>query len=276
MAKPTILKERGTGEEMYPHTLASLVQTSTGENVDEAVEKAKFKVFVDMWNQAWGQYGKYDPVNAPDSEHPFMGNEIWMTYKEAVEIYNISIANLNAASVRVQCFFRLHGVRTLLPFRENGIQRSWHQAFFDCIDLETVSCNNGISTFNVQSGVQMFYNCMRLKNVLPRLILENCSSASGMFENCHKLEALDILSINCSISLAQSPLWRLESIRYTVNNRPAYFTKPITITVHPDVYAKLTGDTTNAAAAALTEEELAQWQQVLADAVAKDISFATT
>ena len=52
-------------------------------------------------------------------------------------------------------------------------------------------------------------------------------------------------------------------------------TAAITITVHPDVYAKLTGDTTNEAAAALTPEELAAWQQVLADAVDRNISFAT-
>ena len=49
----------------------------------------------------------------------------------------------------------------------------------------------------------------------------------------------------------------------------------ITITVHTDVYAKLTGDTTNAAAAALTEEELAQWMAITEAAAAKNISFAT-
>lgn len=52
-------------------------------------------------------------------------------------------------------------------------------------------------------------------------------------------------------------------------------TTPITITVHPDVYAKLTGDTTNAAAAALSADELAQWQSLVSAAAAKNISFAT-
>ena len=53
-------------------------------------------------------------------------------------------------------------------------------------------------------------------------------------------------------------------------------TTEITVTVHPDVYAKLTGDTTNAAAAALTADELARWQEVLAEAAEKQITFATT
>ena len=47
-----------------------------------------------------------------------------------------------------------------------------------------------------------------------------------------------------------------------------------TVTVHSDVYAKLTGDTTNAAAAALTEEELAQWMAIMVTAGEKGIVFA--
>ena len=75
-----------------------------------------------------------------------------------------------------------------------------------------------------------------------------------------------------SLSMAHSPKLSLDSISYMVAN--AANTATITITVHPDVYAKLTGDTTNAAAATLTEEEAAAWQQVLADANVKNISFA--
>ena len=62
-------------------------------------------------------------------------------------------------------------------------------------------------------------------------------------------------------------------MQYLVTN--AANTSSITVTVHPDVYAKLTGDTTNAAAAALTAEELAQWQQLVTDATSKNINFAT-
>jgi len=52
-------------------------------------------------------------------------------------------------------------------------------------------------------------------------------------------------------------LWNYESVNHTIKNRRG--TNAITITVHPDVYAKLTGDTTNAAASALTADELAKW-----------------
>lgn len=153
------------------------------------------------------------------------------------------------------------------------MQRNWKQAFSAAPKLEVVSFYPGVA--NVQNGTQMFSECIKLKHILPHLIMENCN-ASEMFYNCKSLETAKIKSLKNSVSFAQSPLLSLESLRFTVDNRPDYFTSAIIITVHADVYAKLTGDTTNAAAAALTEEELAQWNQVLVDAAAKNISFATT
>lgn len=79
--------------------------------------------------------------------------------------------------------------------------------------------------------------------------------------------------IKQSFDVSTSPLLTLDTMQYLVTN--AKNTTPITVTVHPDVYAKLTGDTTNSAAAALTASELAAWKQVVTDAAAKKISFAT-
>ena len=40
-----------------------------------------------MWNTAWGKWGCYDPANAPDAEHPYLGNGIWMSYEEAQRVW---------------------------------------------------------------------------------------------------------------------------------------------------------------------------------------------
>lgn len=45
-------------------------------------------LFVNLWNAAWTTEGKYDPQNAPDSQHPFMGNGLWFTFAEALHIYD--------------------------------------------------------------------------------------------------------------------------------------------------------------------------------------------
>ncbi len=76
-----------------------------------------------------------------------------------------------------------------------------------------------------------------------------------------------------SLSFVSCPLLSLDSIDYMIKN--AANTGAITLTFHPDVYAKLTGDTTNAAAAALTEEELAQWMAIMVTAGEKGIVFAS-
>lgn len=273
MAKPTILKERGTGEELYPQTLAKFVQTESGDSVDEAIDKAKFALFMDIWNDACGEKGKYDPSNAPDIQHPFYLNKLWLTYEEAIEIYNYSIINLTKTFPRNGSCQSLQ-MKTVLPFYVIGNAESWDSTFWKCYGLKTVSVKANIA-FNVNNAKNMFYSCNALEEILSPINMEACSNASGMFYKCRKLSSVNILRINYNISFEHSPLLALESVRYLVDNRLASQTLPITITVHPDVYAKLTGDTTNEAAAALTEEELAQWNQVLINAAAKNITFAT-
>lgn len=87
-----------------------------------------------------------------------------------------------------------------------------------------------------------------------------------------KLEYFHI-TIKESFDVRTSSLLTFSTMQYLVTN--AANTSSITVTVHPDVYAKLTGDTTNAAAAALTSDELAQWTALATTANSKNISFAT-
>ena len=94
-----------------------------------------------------------------------------------------------------------------------------------------------------------------------------------MFEGCYALESVLIYCLSVPISFAWSPKLSLDSVKCMIDN--AVSAAAITVTVHPDVFAKLTGDTSNAAAAALPEEELALWTQALDAAMKKNITFAT-
>lgn len=117
----------------------------------------------------------------------------------------------------------------------------------------------------------------KLRRIIGRLNINNITSAVGkiaLYGSLPVLEEIRLYNISSDFNLGNCPKLSLASLKYLVAN--AANTSAITITVHPDVYAKLTGDTTNAAASGLTEEELSQWQQVLADAAAKNITFATT
>lgn len=297
MAKPTILKERGTGEELYPHTFARLVQTSTGENVEEAVEMAKFKVFVDMWNARCvasssnsvnviqrNTFGKYDPENAPDPQHPFYINKLWLTYEEAIEVMRIPDVKTGPENNATLGNSR---ARTLFPIHI-GFNAMLQAICSQMPNLEVVRfvnyyiVNNGgdpdTQPMNVHNTRDIFCGCPKLREIQGVLRLNNNDVGGRHFYNAfigaYKLETLWIQCICKDLVLKYCESIKRECWAYMIEH--AANTSPITITVHPDVYAKLTGDTTNEAAAALTEEELTQWQQVLADAVAKNISFATT
>ena len=261
-----ILKERGTGEVMYPQTLASLVHTSDGGNVDEGLEKAKFKVFVDMWNQAWKvngvEYGRYDPENAPDAEHPFMGNDIWMTYEEALAVLSVPVKNGEELQ-RCYAYTTLRP-RTNICFVESLNYTDYDLSFFATgqTELETARITHNSNGIRCKTATIMFSGCIKLTDVFGIMIDLSKSVWTNTFHHCYRLKEVRIKGLLHDISFEDSPPLSYESISYLVAN--AANTGPITITVHADVYAKLTGESNT------------EWHQVLLDAAEKQITFATT
>lgn len=151
-------------------------------------------------------------------------------------------------------------------------------------DADIVVFNYNIKTlflsavgFCTVKGTMTLSSANELQAIIGDVIIE-----TGIYENpilfstagrgFPKLEYFHI-TIKKSFDVRTSPLLTFSTMQYLVTH--AANTSPITVTVHPDVYAKLTGDTTNAAAAALTSDELAQWMALVTTANSKNISFAT-
>lgn len=246
------------------------------DNELSLTDMAKKRLFIDMWNEAWGNDGRYDEENAPDAEHPFMGNGIWMTYEEALTVYAGRCEPLDELSGH----WRLYKGRTTLSERIPPYATSYNMD--RCAmksKIEILRLCGGTGTIWCSSVIHFCSNCSDLREIYPVLRDETKSPQFfydqwlSAFSNCPNLELVKIFGIKNNINFTTSPKLKFIVFRYLVDN--AANTSAITVTVHADVYAKLTGDTTNEAAAALTEEELAQWQQLVADAAAKNISFAT-
>lgn len=234
--------------------------------VSEAIQASKIALFIDQWNAACGLSGKYNPANAPDAQHPFYLNHIWLTYKEAMDVMT---AGSRQSSTLKDAYPNL-AIRTHLPRIGFAQAADAAYTFSSCVYLETVEMAN------LKLGGGVFYNCKKLRsiNTIEPAIYNLNGYPSDNFQNCVSLvEIRGVLRGNCNISFSDSPLLSLSSLEYMVSR--AVNTQAITVTVHPDVYAKLTGDTTNAAAAALSADELAQWQSLVSAAAAKNISFAT-
>lgn len=314
MAKQTILKERGTGEVMYPQTLASLVKTADGGNVDEGLDSAKRAVFVDMWlsiggeklangkyrmtdsgkeltfaealvrynrngfidqwNEAAGPYGHYN-----EETGFFELNGLTdITYEEAMRILVDSVIR----TTNCICLYYKKDIRTrtLIPTILCGnfvFAENCDSMYARCYTLTVIQLAAGDKTDPCPTSIKsMFYYCSSLKEISGILDLYNITAertVSGAFSGCTKLESVKIKRLNISISFSFCKNLSFTSLQFMVTN--AANSAAITITVHPDVYAKLTGDTTNPAVAALTPSELAQWQQILTAATAKNISFTT-
>ena len=220
------------------------------------------RLFIAQWNAACGKYGRYNP----DTGYFELNGLTDITYEEAILIYS-KWSNSNL--IREQYWGAK--IRTNIP-----------QPLRDVVNAESAFYNSSIEVVNLtytsigwvrcslHSGI--FRQCQHLRRIITPL--ENPGQSSLDFENCRSLEEVRIKNSQPKdLYLSACSKLSFDSVDYIIRNGTS---KGFTVHVHKDVYAKLTGDTTNAAASALTEEELTQWQQLLVDAAEKQITFATT
>lgn len=108
--------------------------------------------------------------------------------------------------------------------------------------------------------VYLFYGCSQLVTIVGGMTFENRNNNMA-FTSCKSLQDIRIEQLRYNVNLNDSPLLTLESFQYLVEN--ATNTSAITVTVHADVYAKL------------TDSQQADWSAVNTAAQGKQISFAT-
>lgn len=102
----------------------------------------------------------------------------------------------------------------------------------------------GVSSIN-----NIFRACPKIREVYGVLDLKKIKSGTITIAllGAATLKSIQLMSLNTSISFPAQPLLSLESITYMVEN--AINTAPITITLHPDAYARLTDEIITAATA---------------------------
>lgn len=106
----------------------------------------------------------------------------------------------------------------------------------------------------------LFFDCKQLVTIVGGMTFENKNNNAAL-TGCKSLQEIRIKQLRYNVNLKDSPLLTLESFQYLVEN--ATNTSAITVTVHADVYAKL------------TDPQQADWYAVNTAAQGKRISFAT-
>lgn len=264
--------------------------TVSADNKLSLTDKAKKQLFIDMWNEACsyngeaGYFGQYNEATGF-----FELNELTdITYAEALKIYRLSYKQPISAAERIFAgWSSFHGninCRTYLPIVGAGgyTGPDLTRAYSRNDILETVAFMGGYDRGpgNHANLDRTFDGCTRLRKIIGGI--GGSKFTANTFYGCEALEYVDLHHqlTNKTVDLQWSPKLTYDTFDTLVKESSFSTNGPehkstFTMTVHPDVYAKLTGDTTNEAAGALTAEELARWTALPAAAAKKNISFAT-
>ena len=169
---------------------------------------------------------------------------------------NINIACSQMRHTRnAEFMFAAYKFRTLpkVNIYVGGDSVSADRMFQLCNMLESINLSEVVA-FSLM--IMMFRFCNNLHTIKGLTMAQNIqeNGASGAFAGCVKLRNVEIKKAKVNISFSDSPLLSLDSIQYLVAN--AANTSPITVTLHPDAYARLT-------------------DEIITAATAKQINFAT-
>lgn len=205
-------------------------------------DSAKRAVFNDMFNLAAGSDGGYKPSEAPDPAKPYLLNTLWLSYEEAVKIYAINgadaghvLPDIGRRYSHYYCAPLVDSVRTL--FKVCGHTQSYGMFFGDA-KLEVV--NVDISG----SLAWVFRGNSKLKTVLGTVEISEVTSGDNLIWDCALLEDVNLKGLRNNIRMRGCPKLSLATMQYLVDNASTAITaeKPVVVTVHADVFAKLTGD----------------------------------
>lgn len=238
--------------------------TSEGLNLENDVlsltERAKQRLFDDLWRAAVGGHGKVDHghVEVDEVERHYYLNEIWLTYEEAVKIMEKGKLVNGACNAR----YVLCGLRTVLPTNINYSVASGGYTYANSPTLEVLNCG----LLSAEDGT--FMNCTNLSKILAIYSVNNneANKNTNTFSRCAKLKTIKgiVRTFPTSFSLADSPLLDLATFQLIVNKKnTSDISIAQTITVHPDVYSKL------------TDPDNPEWYALLDLASEKNITFAT-
>lgn len=173
----------------------------------------------------------------------------------------------NAIMTSYSGMWQSSSIRTNFPIPSPDVPYEWTFAYRGCNYLEIAKPSRQ-SSLLVKTFNTALQNCTKLRKVLT--IITCFNNETNINFNLPLLEYYKIKAIQANASLI-SPKINYESVRYWIDN--ALNISEITITVHPITYGYLTGTIEPTEQVGGTTEE---WQQIVTDAQAKQISFATT
>lgn len=164
-----------------------------------------------------------------------------ITEEQMIAIYNAG----KVTSITPCALYKNAQIRTTLPAVLNGGEGEMLNMYYICgystrMEVFNTVTSSALYTLRIANS---FNGCTGLKYILPILDVENVTATynvSSAFNSCASLVLCKLRKLKISTSFAGSPLLSKESILYTIQN--AMPASAITITLHPDAYARLADD----------------------------------
>lgn len=268
------------GERIEDYKEVTASERTKLETADAAWERPP-QLLIDEWNVAFcnGTYGRYN-----EQTGFFEGNDVFdMTTKQAIAVLRFGMfgEKLNLFRINYGTSSKGQHVRTTVPSVESNqyvsnVIYGSDNTFSNWLsnELETVRYlrDSSYTVLNKDLG----FIGPKLRAIFDK-ICPNANNLTFGFkasEYHELLTTLFIYHLAYNFSLRYLKALSYDTMLYLVENSAA--TSPITVTVHPDVLAKMNGDTSNDAAAALSPEEAEKWQTLIPLGAEKNITFATT
>lgn len=236
---------------------------------------SKMELFCDLFSAAAGDAGYARMVNGVFDG---MLNGLPVTYEEAVDIY----AWGTITSTGSAAFFNKFPCKTNLPPKGygGGTDLSGTKPLYELnrlfgfgnikdpniLEVLNLELPQGMTIADTVNSIISITGSAsgssRLRKILGKLwitLIKSCPK----FIIAPNLEEVCLYGLFHSCDLSGVPKLNLNSWRCLVENKYANHPSSPIVTVHPDVYAKLTDETNT------------EWHQVLIDAASKNITFAT-
>lgn len=246
-------QDAGTALRKTEQTLTDAERTQVRKNLAigtyDATGRWVPQSFIDQWNimgdininTTKQKYAYYDKDKAL-----FYINDLWLSYEEAILVYQHRV--LNTLDFEGKCKNIGHpyanniNLRTIAsPVRIDFAENINLKAFaYNCANIETlVLSTNLVQQFEISNCTDSFVNCSKLRSIIGNA---RCSKAPDYpqllpFRGCTALEAISF-GFKFDISFADCPNLSLSSLTSIVSQSD----NGITITVHPDAYARVTDE----------------------------------
>lgn len=209
------------------------------------------QAFIDMWNEACRVYGwsvtTYGCYNEETGYFELNGIKD-ITYAQAINIYRYTAgATRTNGNVLIGMGFAIYRTN-LPPTNANDGVVAIGRVFMYNSELEVLRLPQYYAdAVRLDNNTRdAFLGCGKLREIVNVMQapahVSDFSTWYGTFSYCKSLETVRIKGLYGAISFPHSELLSLESIEYMIQNRTTAHTDAITITLHPQAYARVTDE----------------------------------